>query len=144
VADGKAFTGYITEWFAFELWRRSVMELSDEDSRQMSGDTLVMVSDPVQIYSETRTWVVKGEVVTASEYKRGNKSHQSSTVEPRIIEFAQARASEWSPNEAYCLDVADTPNGLKIVEVNCLNASGFYKADMSKLVAALEEGFGDT
>jgi hypothetical protein len=98
-----------------------------------------MVSEPVTIYSETRTWVVKGKVVTASEYKRGNKSYQSSTVEPRIIAFAQARANEWSPNDAYCLDIADTPDGLKIVEVNCLNASGFYKADMAKLVAALED-----
>lgn len=142
VSDGKAFTGYVTEWFAFDLWRRSVMSLSDEDSRQMSGDTMVMVSNPGSIYSETRTWVVKGEVVTASLYKRGGKAFASADVEPRIVEFAQARAREWSPNEAYCLDIADTPDGLKIVEVNCLNASGFYQADMLKLVVAIEEGFG--
>jgi len=141
VSDGKAFTGYVTEWFAFELWRKSVMALTEDDNSQLDGDTLVMVSDPVRIFSETRTWVIKGEVVTASEYKRGNRSHASATVEPRIIQFAQARAREWSPNEAYCLDVADTPDGLKIVEVNCLNASGFYKADMMKLVGALESSF---
>jgi hypothetical protein len=36
------------------------------------------------------------------------------------------------------LDVADTPDGLKIIEINNLNSAGFYKADMMKLVMALE------
>jgi hypothetical protein len=45
----------------------------------------------------------------------------------------------WAPLDCFVLDVADTPLGLKVIEVNCINASGYYEADMNKLVMALEE-----
>lgn len=31
------------------------------------------------------------------------------------------------------IDIAETPIGFKIVEYNCLNASGLYAADVKKL-----------
>lgn len=39
------------------------------------------------------------------------------------------------------IDVCDTEEGMKIVELNTLNAAGFYAADVQKLVLALEEAF---
>jgi len=45
----------------------------------------------------------------------------------------------WSPDVGFVLDIADTPEGFKVIEVNCLNASGFYACDMAKVVFALEE-----
>jgi hypothetical protein len=37
------------------------------------------------------------------------------------------------------MDIADTPNGLKIVEINNINSAGWYRCDMQKLVTSLED-----
>ncbi len=39
---------------------------------------------------------------------------------------------------AYVLDVCRVNGDIKILETNCLNAAGFYAADLHKLVVALE------
>jgi hypothetical protein len=36
------------------------------------------------------------------------------------------------------IDVCSTPNGLKIVEINTINAAGFYAGNIQSLVLALE------
>lgn len=46
------------------------------------------------------------------------------------------------PHEAFVIDVGDSEAGLKIVEINTLNSSAFYAADVQRLVLALEERFG--
>jgi hypothetical protein len=98
-----------------------------------------MVCAVKEIWSETRTWIVDGRVVTASGYKVGTIKRYTSPdqVDDRITTFAQTCADRWRPNAAFVLDVADTPAGLKIVEINNLNAAGFYRADMQKLIVAL-------
>ena len=44
-------------------------------------------------------------------------------------------------NEAFVMDLALTEHGYKIVECGCMNSAGFYRADMQKLLIALEEKF---
>jgi hypothetical protein len=79
--------------------------------------------------------------VTCSGYKVGTIKRYTppEEVEPRIIEFAQDCVDKSQPDDAFVLDVADTPEGLKIVEINNINSAGFYKGDMQKLVWALNE-----
>ena len=36
------------------------------------------------------------------------------------------------------MDIAETDEGFKIVEYNCLNASGLYLADVKKLFISLQ------
>ncbi len=55
--------------------------------------------------------------------------------------YVRERVREWQPHEAFVIDVCDTEAGLRIVELNTLNAAGFYAADVQKLVLALEEAF---
>ena len=38
---------------------------------------------------------------------------------------------------AYVIDVCRTGEGLKLLETNCINAAGFYAADLNKLAAAI-------
>ncbi len=140
VHDTKAFTGMVIDWGYYEKWRDSVCQLAE--SVTLTKDTPVMVCQKKEIYTETRFWIVNRRVVTASGYKIGTiKRYQEvrgSRWDNDLIEFADDRASEWSPNEAYVLDVAETPEGMKIVEVNNLNSAGFYKGDMQKLLHAIE------
>jgi len=138
VDDAKAFAGRLFEWEEFADWQQGVAALGEEIGNSLTSATLVQVSSPKMIFQEVRCWVVEGRVVTASVYRRSSRVIYSSEVEPRLIEFADALASEWSPEKAFCLDVCDTPEGLRVVEINTINSAGFYAADMQKLVASLD------
>lgn len=39
---------------------------------------------------------------------------------------------------AYVMDICRTESGLQLLETNCINAAGFYAADVMKLAAAIE------
>lgn len=140
--DTKAFTGTVMDWIEFDEWRTRVLELRPEDGATMSGETWVSVAPTKEIHREYRLWVIKQRVVTASLYKIGHRKTYAPNVDERVIAFGEEAAQEWSPADAYCLDIADTPEGLRIIEVNNLNSAGFYAADMNKLVMAIEDNFG--
>jgi hypothetical protein len=55
-----------------------------------------------------------------------------------IKEFAEKMAKIWSPSNAYVMDIAETDTGLFIVELNCLNGSGSYAANVSDIISSIE------
>jgi len=140
VTDTKSFAGRVFDWPTYLEWRERLRALTAEDRPEVWLDTAVMVCSKKEIWSETRLWMVDGRVATASGYKQGTlvRSSPPEAVDARVLELAAARAAEWSPNRAYVMDIAETPDGLKIIEVNNLNSAGWYKADLSRLVTALE------
>ena len=137
--DSKAFAGMVTDWPSYVEWRDKVAKLTPEDDPTLTLDTKVIVGPVMEIYREYRLFVTDQRVVTASLYKIGSRPQSDATVEPAILAFGEELAKKWSPAEAYAMDIADTPRGLKVIEVNNINSAGWYKADMNKLVAALEE-----
>ena len=143
VLDSKSFAGHVTEWPAFHEWQQRVLALAPEDQVNLGHDTEVMVAPMHTIQRETRTWIVDGAVVAASEYKQGTRVRGSVDVAPRIIDYATKRADGWGapsygPARAYCMDIAETPDGLKILECGNINGCGFYAADVTRIVAALD------
>jgi hypothetical protein len=140
VEDSKCFAGHVSSWGQYRDWRDRVLALEEGNGSTVTGDTLIMVSPVHEIYREYRTWVVDSKVVTASLYKEGKRVRYSDQVDQQVIDFAQSFLGDgkWEPARAYCLDIAETPDGFKIIEVNNLNAAGFYAADMQKLVVAIE------
>jgi hypothetical protein len=148
VHDSKAFTGLVCDWPYYEEWLaglKRMPETADPVNDPLGVNLLtlatpVMVCSKKEIWSETRTWIVNGGVVTASGYKVGTIKRYTSPeqVDDRITAFAQDCADKWSPNRAYVLDVAETADGLRIVEINNLNSAGFYKADVQRLLDAIE------
>ena len=141
VDDGKAFSGAVFDWAGFSEGREEALARGRAQGATVSEDTLVMVCSLKKIYRETRVWIVNSEVVTASCYKLGS-SVMTFDADKETIDYAARLAKQWSPNAAYCMDIASTDAGLKIIEVNNLNSSGFYGAEMQKLVIALETAFG--
>jgi hypothetical protein len=79
--------------------------------------------------------------ITNSLYKRGDKVIYSKDVDSIYLDYVKDRIEEWTPHDAFVIDVCDTENGIKIVEINTLNSSGFYAADVQKLVLTLEESY---
>ena len=144
VLDTKSFTGMVIDWGEYESWRDRILalETAGEDSAGLGlgSRDATMLCTLKEIWSETRTWIVDGEVVTCSGYKLGRRTRYAppELVDPAIVAFAREAAQHWSPNRAYVLDVAETPDGMRIVEVNNLNSAGWYRCDMQRLVIALE------
>lgn len=143
VHDTKSFTGFVCDWPFYAEWLKGVLKIAEFEVSLLTPSTPVMVCKSKEIWTETRTWIVDGKVVTASGYKFGTIKRYSTPeqVDPEIVAFAQRCANIWNPNRAYVLDVAETPNGLRIVEVNNLNSAGWYKADVQKILMSLEESF---
>lgn len=79
-----------------------------------------------------------GKIVGESQYKSGSVLKTSPLVDDPARAFAQKMVNLWQPDLAFVLDVADTDDGYKVVEINCINFAGFYNVNMQSFVAAIE------
>lgn len=114
----------------------------DEDeipSGSLRHDTLLMFTKPVRILREWRLWAVDDRIVTYSLYKDGSRVIHRHEIDDDALEFGQ-RMVDINPgySPAYVIDVCRTEEGLKLLETNCLNAAGFYAADLATLAAAID------
>lgn len=137
ILDSKSFAGRVFEPEEFKEWQRKIAVLEEDFGDSVNKNTLIQVCPLQKIFSEYRVWVVDGRIVTASLYKRGDKVVYSDQVDERFLNYAQECINIWKPHDAFVIDVCEVEDGYRIVEINTLNACGFYKADLQKLVEAL-------
>ena len=142
--DNKAFTGKIMSIIDYYNWLDQ-LKIGEESSLGLDFDIeeQVMVAPVRNIYQETRFFVVDGKIVTHSLYRTGGRIlyRESSETDPEAVEFAQRMIDRWTPDDAFVLDLALTDDGYKVLEINSINCSGFYKSDVTKLVAAFVDHF---
>lgn len=141
VADNKHFTGKVFARDEFLQWRASICAADAAHGTSLAPDTLVQLNAPLRIHAEYRFWVVAGEVATCSMYRRGGQVQYTDDVDDRLGVFVKARIVEWMPHESFVIDVCDTPDGIRIVEINTINSSSFYAADLQRLVSALQAAY---
>lgn len=146
VEDLKTFAGALFDAEEFQAWQHKVVNLKEDDGSTLTADTKVLVAYPKQIQREFRFWVVNGRVVTGCQYKAGSRVLYDTLVETGAEWLASwiadtsgfALNGGWQPAKAYVLDIARIGYDYKIVEINTINAAGLYKANVPKLVEALE------
>ncbi len=146
IEDNKAFAGRIFDVDDFREWQARVSG-GAVPGIFLNGDLVVQVCPVRAIYAEYRFWIVKGRIVCASVYKRGDVVLYSDEVPSEGFVFVEAMLGIWQPHDAFVIDICAVPDGVegqafKIVEINTLNCSAFYAADIQKLVMALEAAFG--
>jgi hypothetical protein len=150
IHDSKVFAGAVFEWEEFREWQKKICDLGVDYGTSLTRDTLVQVCQPKKIYAEYRFWIVDGQIVTYSLYKRGDRVIYSSDVDKHVLRFADQcvrhgditlsmRTSAPQPHRAWVLDVCETPDGMRIVETNTINSAGFYAGNVQDLILALEE-----
>ena len=137
--DSKVFNGKL---YSKIKWEDTVQMVKEKYLGVMPPVT-IQVTSPKKIYKEARIWIVDGKVVTSSYYKFGDNVVWTEDVEPEGLEFAQRMADLYKVAPAFVMDICLTPDGWKIVEINCVNCSGFYRGDLQKLVMALEDLYND-
>ena len=132
--DNKDFNGTVHTQESFNAWRE------DELSRHCEFKTSEVVASPfIPLQAEYRFFVVDGKVITYSQYKKDFCLFKSADVPFDVIAFAQKMVDKWQPARAFVIDIATTPHGLKVIEINNFNSAGFYLADVEKIVEAIEE-----
>ncbi|MEO1773489.1 MAG: ATP-grasp domain-containing protein [Pseudomonadota bacterium] len=102
-------------------------------------DTTLMFTRPVSIFKEWRVWIVNDQVVTYSLYKEGTRVVYRREIERDALALVHQMIAvnpRFAP--AYVMDICRTGVGLKFLETNCINAAGFYEADVVKLAAAID------
>lgn len=142
INDSKAFSGKLYSKDDFFTWQTNICDLQLDFGDKVTPDTLIQIAQQKEIWKEHRFWVVNGEIVTASTYKIGSKIFYKEVIDDNLFEFVYDKIRLYQPHSAFCIDIAETPNGLKIIEINTLNSCGFYAADLQKLIIALEENYG--
>jgi hypothetical protein len=137
--DTKSFTGKIytkEEWLYF---RDDALKYKRHSL--LYSETMVQISSVKDIQQEIRVWIVKGEVITQSQYKLGNQVLYDEMVDVSVIDYCKEMIKIYQPADAFVMDICLVDNTYKIIEINCINCSGFYKADLQKLIMSLEYNF---
>lgn len=113
------------------------MKNKQAGNHQLSSGMMVSIAPAKNIRSETRWFVVGGKVIDGSTYRVRGQRHSGHITNPEDIAVAQQYADKWLPSECCVMDLAETDEGIKVVEFNCFNSSGFYAHDISAVVKAM-------
>lgn len=139
--DTKAFSGQV---FTRDSWNSYIEELKGNSTLGYLTDQTRIFIAPLKndIQQEIRCWVVDGKVVTTSQYKIGNRvNYVNQDNNEEVMIFAQKVVNKFQVAKAFVLDICLYQDEYYVLEVNCINASGFYDANMSKLIQSLESAF---
>lgn len=136
-ADNKSFNGQIMNRDEFLDWQRTMVAM--EDSSTITKDDIIILAPLKEIYAEYRFYVVNGKVITGSLYKSRDTVVYVECIDQAVIDYAQAVVRMYAPSIAFVIDIADTPEGFRVLETNSISSSGFYAIDVGKFVAAINE-----
>ncbi|MEL6792811.1 MAG: ATP-grasp domain-containing protein [Pseudomonadota bacterium] len=141
VDDSKAEPGRVRSASEIREIARRVGGLREDEVPigSLRSDTELMFAQPVNIRREWRLWVVRGQMVTYSLYRDGRTVTYRRDIDADALAFGQHMVElhpDYAP--AYVIDICRTNEGLRILETNCMNAAGFYEADLTALVGAIE------
>lgn len=149
--DNKLFAGGVFmrhSWddMVNEMLTRKFMEDETPEEFKIRTDRYrsynVMISQLQEIKWEVRCWIVGGKVITMSQYKIGTRVvYDNKDHEDWLKNIVQSYVDIYQPAEAFVMDVCLVGEDVKIVEINCINAAGFYDANMQKLLNSIEEHF---
>lgn len=143
--DTKVFTGKVFDQRTWKLFKEDVRKSNYVTS--LSSETLVQICSVKHPTKEFRFWVVDGKVVTGSLYRSGYWVNYSPIVDTGAVEFCQSMVKLYQLADAFVMDVCEVIDKdvaqYKVVECGCINSAGFYKADMQKLIVALENKFNE-
>lgn len=100
--------------------------------------TMVVVAEPREIGREWRLVVAGDDVVAGSQYADGGVRAVVPGCPEDVTAFARAvlGSVRWRPDELFMLDVCESDDGLRLVELNAFSCSWLYACDAAAVVAA--------
>lgn len=126
----KVFTGTTV---TLDEWDYDIQGL--EKCTGVMRETPMMVAPAQEIKGEFRFVVAEGKVIAGSEYRWDNVLDIRRDWPQECFDLAEQVAQhEWQVDIAYTCDVALTPEGAKVVEVNSFSCAGLYACDLELVV----------
>jgi hypothetical protein len=131
-AVDKGFAGLLADRIAFH---KALSEVAFDPT------TLVQVASPKTIHAEWRLIVANGLVIAGSQYRAGGQQKESADCPDEVVAFAAEVLGEvdWRPDLMFVMDVCDSEDGLRLVELNGFSCAAFYLADLPTVVKAASE-----
>jgi hypothetical protein len=134
-ANAKTFTG---QCLPYAQWEDRCAGLDQTSS--VMPTTTVIVAPQQQILGEFRFVVAGSVVVAGSEYSWAGRLDVRQDWPPECYALA-ARVAErgcgWTPDSVYVVDVALTPSGPRVVELNSFCCAGLYACNTLAVVRAV-------
>lgn len=138
-ADSKLFKSKV---YTKQSWAEFINDLEGNYVSIDHQEDHIQICSPKEIFQEYRCWIVNGKCITISMYKLGSQVvYENHDYNEEILTFAATMIEIYQPSIAFVMDICLSANGLKIVEINCLNHAGFYDCNIQKLIEALEDNF---
>ncbi len=139
--EAKIFTGKV---FNEAEWKDFVFEALENQSNRITEDSLIQVSEAKLPVKEARLWIVGGKIIDAGYYKFSDHVPFEEQVSEEGLSFAVEMIRLFNLEEAFVMDICLTGEGWKIVEINCINSSGFYpNTNVKSIIRALNVYFSD-
>ena len=137
-ADSKSFNGEVR---TFEEIQNLHKNITVSDDIELNSSTEIMVAKPWNIKAEWRNYVVNGEIVSSTLYRKNFKLNKSSKyIPPKMIELTKNYISKYQPHDVFCIDIGYCGDEIyQIIECGCMNSCGWYAADMNKIVLAVSK-----
>lgn len=123
----KAFTGGV---FGVEGWNAQRAE------RAINDDLACWMSPVSWIETEWRCWLVGGKIVGISLYRQDGQMALAREFSHDVYAAAERLASIYLPAPCVVLDVARVGDQYKVIEFNPIHCSGWYAADVHKVLSA--------
>lgn len=136
-ADDKAFAGKVMTKEEFIAWQTLTLSIRVYNPK-LNSTTPLVIAPVKKIFKEARCIIVKDKYITGSYYKLNDKSYFKEIEDnDPLIQYVEEIIKKYSPALAYSLDIAETTDGFKIIEINNINSIGLYKSNISKFVNSI-------
>jgi hypothetical protein len=100
--------------------------------------TPVLVARAKKLSYEWRLIVAEGRVIAGSQYRNATDWEDRPGCPDEVLSFATNALERvaWRPAPMFVMDVCDSEDGLRILELNSFGCSGHYLADVQAVVEA--------
>lgn len=136
--DTKSFAGELKSFLQIETWYEKLKII---ENTNLDLESKIIVSEPYNIKTEWRLWIVNGKVVASSKYRQYFKLKKEEGCPEEVKKFAEERCTEYTPHNCFVMDIALCGDSYYIVECGGMNSAGFYKANISDIVSSVTEYF---
>jgi hypothetical protein len=136
--DLKQYSGQVLTASELVDWFSDMLSAGD-GTYFVKPDFDIVLSRPQVISAEWRWFIVGHKIISGSMYRAHGKMRCAKELDSAVIKEAQALADYWLPDNCVVMDTALVGNQVKVIEFNCINASGFYDHDVGAIFKALWE-----
>ena len=100
----------------------------------------VLVVPTVEVGDEWRFVISQSKIISCSGYQPTDRSAIKNMPKDNVVEFCQTiLQTVTGPEELYVLDIVETQEGPKVLELNSFSCSDLYGADTTSIVNAVDE-----